>query len=405
MAERDSWATMNGSTRVVDAEDSRVAFGALLQPGASAIANSVGIINAAGTPGLVAATSPTPDVNVKVSAFRSVIRASRGMGPYIATLDGDKTLNVLGTDPADPSNARRDLIIARQTDTYYADGSTAYTVMRVKGTATGSPVDPDPTQGGLYPDYLLLARIRIGAGATTVTGAMIDDLRPARVVALGGVVPVANLTERAALPAVPGLTIYRRDKGWTEVYNSTSGTWQCQGTVTTGALADITNPFTGQLAILTTDNILYRWTGSAWNATISVVDAAAPRGIVAFGVHLGSGTVTGADTLQTERATGTVVNGRFYKITHVRSEAGASNILTMRYRYKAGATIDLAGSTEFEFHTDAPPGSYRTTTRVSFWRATFSGQITFGVSSAVNSGTATIDAVRGRQLLVEDAGL
>ncbi len=402
MAERDSWATMNGSTRVVDAEDSRVAFGALLQPGASAIANSVGIINAAGTPGLVAATSPTPDVNVKVSAFRSVIRATRGMGPYIATLDGDKTLNVLGTDPADPSNARRDLIIARQTDTYYADGSTAYTVMRVKGTATGTPTDPDPTQGGVYPDYLLLARIRIGAGATVITGAMIDDLRPPRVVALGGVVPVASVAERNALPAVPGLTVYRRDKGWTEVYN---GTWQCQGTVTTGALADITHPFTGQLAILTTDNVLYRWTGSAWVGTVSLVDGATPRGIIAFGAHVGPGTITPTEALQTERATGNVVNGRSYKITHVRSEAGASNILTVSYRYKAGPTIDFASSTVFEFHTDAPPGSYRTTTRESYWRATFTGQITFGVASRVNSGVVTIDEFRGRQLMVEDTGL
>ncbi|KFU81020.1 hypothetical protein BB31_11605 [Amycolatopsis lurida NRRL 2430] len=236
---------MNGATRVLDAEDSRVAIGALLQPGATATAKSIGIINGAGSPGLVAATSPTPDVNVRVSAFQAAVPATRGMGPYIATLDADKMLNVLGTDPADPSNARRDLIIARQTDTYYADGSTAFTVLRVKGTPGGSPVDPDPTAGGLYPDYLPLARIRIAAGATTVTAAMLDDLRPPRIVALGGVVPVASVTERAALPAVPGLTIYRRDKGWTEVYNSTSGTWQCQGTVTTGALSDITDPYAG----------------------------------------------------------------------------------------------------------------------------------------------------------------
>ncbi|WP_414943302.1 hypothetical protein [Amycolatopsis sp. cmx-11-32] len=405
MAERDSWATMNGSTRVVDAEDSRVAFGALLQPGATATAKSVGIINAAGTPGLVAATTPTPDVNVKVSAFQAAIPAARGMGPYIATLDTDKTLNVLGTDPADPSNARRDLIIARQTDTYYGDGSTAYTVMRVKGTAAGSPVDPDPTQGGLYPDYLLLARIRVGAGATTITGAMLDDLRPARVVSLGGVVPVANLTERAALPAVPGLTIYRRDKGWTEVYNSTLGTWQCQGTVTAGALADITHPFAGQLAILTTDNILYRWTGSAWNATISLVNAAAPRGVVAYGAHTGAGGTSTSELMQPEIATGNVVSGRRYRIIHKRSEAGSSNIASFRYRFKAGSSIDLAGSTAIELQTDALPGSFKTTTRETLWVAPLTGQVTFGLSAFVNSGTGTIDTGRIREVLVEDIGI
>lgn len=38
--------------------------------------------------------------------------------------------------------------------------------------------------------------------------------------------------------------------------------------VSTGALANITSPTTGQLAFLTTDNMLYRWTGAAWLAVL-----------------------------------------------------------------------------------------------------------------------------------------
>lgn len=132
-------------------------------------------------------------------------------------------------------------------------------MIRVQGTPSGSPADPSLAS---FPDHILLARVRVTAGATTVTNAMIDDLRPPWTVAAGGVLPVQSATARTALTAHQGFTIYRIDKGWTEVHDGTA--WRVQGFVKTAALADITDPVTGQMCLLTTDNMIYRWNGSAW---------------------------------------------------------------------------------------------------------------------------------------------
>lgn len=59
-----------------------------------------------------------------------------------------------------------------------------------------------------------------------------------------------------------GLTIWRTDKKWLETYDGTA--WRTNHYQVTTALADITNPITGQRALLTTDGFEYRWNGSAW---------------------------------------------------------------------------------------------------------------------------------------------
>ena len=65
-----------------------------------------------------------------------------------------------------------------------------------------------------------------------------------------------------------GYTIYRTDKDFHETYDG--ALWRVIGTQTVAALADITNPKTGQLALLTTDNFLYRWSGSTWIAVLNL---------------------------------------------------------------------------------------------------------------------------------------
>lgn len=78
-----------------------------------------------------------------------------------------------------------------------------------------------------------------------------------------GTVIVANQATRDAITTkYDGMQVWRQDKDWTEVYDGAA--WRVQGIVSVAALADITNPFTGQMALLTTDNVVYRWNGSAW---------------------------------------------------------------------------------------------------------------------------------------------
>src|SRR4051794_17171004 len=95
MAERDSWATMNGATRIVDAEDTRLATGALWTPGSTLVAGRQGIRPGPGAPFKVAATTPTPGANVTVQLGQMLITATRGFGAYVATLDATKTVAIL----------------------------------------------------------------------------------------------------------------------------------------------------------------------------------------------------------------------------------------------------------------------------------------------------------------------
>lgn len=266
MAERDSWAVQGtGSTRVVDAEDARYATAALLTPGSTAVSARQGIRPGPNTPFKVAATG-TPGINVTVQAGQSVMTATRATvasPSYIQTMDAVKTLAILDV-PADPSNQRNDLVIATQSDIYYSDGTTQYIVRRVLGTASASPVDPSLAA---FPDNILLARVRVAAGVTTIDNAHIDDLRPGWVVALGGLLPVADATARAAITApYDGQQIYRQDRDWVEVYDGTA--WRVQGIAVCASTTDrdaiITSPYTGQFAVTTDTGMLYRRTASGW---------------------------------------------------------------------------------------------------------------------------------------------
>lgn len=260
---RDPWAVMDGSTRKVDAEDARVAIGGLWTPGSSAVNTLQGLRPGPGDPGKVAQTG-TASINVLVNSFQGLVTATRGAGGYIVTEPAQLTVPILDI-PADPSNQRNDLIIYRQADTYYGDGATLSGVIRVQGNPSGTPSDPSLAA---YPDHILLARVRVTANTPTITNAMIDDLRPPWIVGAGGVQPIRTLTERATLSHWAGRTIYRIDKGWEEVSDGTA--WRIRGLVTVTALADVTDPYTGQLVYLTTDSVIYRWSGSAWVMAIPV---------------------------------------------------------------------------------------------------------------------------------------
>lgn len=261
MATRDPWAVMDGATRKVDAEDARVAIGALWTPGATAITARQGLRPGPGSPGLVAQTG-TPGPNVTVNACQYTMTASRGAGPYIGTETTQATIPILDV-PADPSNQRNDLIIIRQSDTYYSDGSTVGGPIRVQGTPSGTPADPSLAA---YPDHIQLARIRVTAGAATITTSMIDDLRPGWVVALGGMLPVESQAVRDTLTGWSGSHIYRRDRHWVEIHDGTA--WRVRGLAICSSNADrdsaITSPYTGQMAFTSDTNRLWIRRASAW---------------------------------------------------------------------------------------------------------------------------------------------
>ncbi|MFF4033336.1 hypothetical protein ACFYZ2_26905 [Streptomyces sviceus] len=214
--ERDSGWISGG---VVDAEDARLATGVFAAPGPSPVQARSGIRPATGDPGRVQATA-TVSGKVTVAPFQGVIQGTRASatGAYLVTLAQQKTLDVLGTNPADPSNPRHDLVVARQRDAQYGDAGTGMTVELVKGTAAATPTDPQVTG-----DFIPLARIRVAKNASSVTAPDIDDLRP-WTAAAGGILRVWGEGGRPTYP-YSGMYIHRWDTNHLEWYDSTAG-WQ-----------------------------------------------------------------------------------------------------------------------------------------------------------------------------------
>jgi hypothetical protein len=214
-AERDSGWISGG---VVDAEDARLATGVLAAPGAGPIQSRSGIRPADGNPGQVRALS-TPSKEVTVQPFQAVIQGTRATaaGPYLATLDTVKTVDVLASGPADSSNERRDLIVARQFDPQYGDNRTGMVVERVQGQPAATPTDP------VVPgDHLKLARVRVRAGTTTITANDLTDLRTFTG-AVGGVLLARNATDRPVNP-YQGLYVHRLDTNRLEMW--TGAAWR-----------------------------------------------------------------------------------------------------------------------------------------------------------------------------------
>lgn len=268
MAERNSWAVSDSPNGVITTEDARIAVSALMQTGPSPSTSRNGIRPGVGDPGNVAAAAPTPNKTVTVQPFQMFMRAGRGTGSYVQTLDAVKTLDLLTANPAHASNARYDLIVAQQSDKFYGDDTNAFVVRQIVGTPSGTPADPTVPGSA---DVFLLARVRIAAGATTITADMIDDLRPGWTVGLGGLIPVRNAAERDGTASFAGVQAYRQDRRWVEVHDGTA--WRIPNIPVCSSLADITavitNPYLGQWVFNTGDNLLYRWNGSGWVGSIA----------------------------------------------------------------------------------------------------------------------------------------
>jgi hypothetical protein len=272
MADRNPlWVSHTGG--VVTTDDARIGLSAVWTPGSSNVNARSGLrpagATAAVSPGLVAQQT-VADKTVKVNAFQATIPASRATGSFIVTLDAVKNIDLLTAHPAHASLQRNDLIVAQVSDETF-DSANGFSVFPVVGTPSGTPTDPvvNTTNGAPTnsPDYIVLARVRVTAGALTITTAMIDDLRPPWMVALGGVLPIKSAGDRATLTPYEGMTIWRADRVWLETYSVPLGGWIVQGPVVCSTAADfasaVTTPYIGQRVYLSTPRAYYRWDGAA----------------------------------------------------------------------------------------------------------------------------------------------
>jgi hypothetical protein len=168
----------------------------------------------------------TPNMTVLVSAGGAFIRGtqSSNQGAYHVWNDASQSLTI-ATSAAQPRN---DLIIAYVRDQSYSGSSSDAQLAVVAGTPAASPSDPSLSA---YPNALVLARVVVAASTSTITTAMITDLRP-----------LAN-----QLNKVPSFA---------SVAARTTA---------------IPSPYNGQMAYQTNDSTLYGYNGSSWVPFTSLV--------------------------------------------------------------------------------------------------------------------------------------
>lgn len=118
----------------------------------------------------------------------------------------DATLNVPIT-PADPSNPRNTLVIARVRDSFYSGTDNDAQIIAVDGTPAASPADPDLVALG-YTNYLVLARIVVPAAAPSILTAYITNI--ALWATPAGTTLICTSTTRPTTPPT-GTKIYETD--------------------------------------------------------------------------------------------------------------------------------------------------------------------------------------------------
>lgn len=114
------------------------------------------------------------DLSVDVASGTILIQGNSVSNQGLYHVVNDAVTNVLVPTPH-ATLARRDLLIVKVRDSFYAGAQNDAVFEVVQGDA-GSASDPDPYALG-HRSYWVLARIRVPAGATSITDTVIDDLR------------------------------------------------------------------------------------------------------------------------------------------------------------------------------------------------------------------------------------
>ena len=190
----------------------RNATAAMLGAPAAAVSPAAQILTAGGSHGVVGAgdlavtQNGTPNMSVNVAAGRAFIRgtetASLNQGAYGFFNDGVVNLAVAASDPTNP---RRDLVVAQVRDANYAGAANDARLAVITGTPAAVPSDPT-----IPANCLVLARIAVAAGSTSVLNAAITDLRT-RASSLGGIQVCTSTTRPSGASLYSGLEIWETD--------------------------------------------------------------------------------------------------------------------------------------------------------------------------------------------------
>jgi hypothetical protein len=169
-------------------------------------------------------------MGVQVTPFRAWVDGgtSDAQGGYPFILDATKTLTL---SDGHATLSRTDTIaVVVHEDAFDGSGLTDATVVVVAGTP-GSGAPALPATAVPLRDVIVPAGLSTGTGGLA-SGNLSTDRR-AYLAGTGGVVTVTGATQRAALGALAGQTVYRQDTGLYEFYDGT--TWDTYMKVVTPA--------------------------------------------------------------------------------------------------------------------------------------------------------------------------
>lgn len=278
------------------AEETRLMLGGMLGTVTGSFSGGVassdpahGVVNQGD---LAVTQNGTPNMSVNVSAGGAFIRGTQSANQGAYHVWNDATVN-LSVTAADPTNGRRDLVIAQVRDAYYSGATNDARITIVTGTPAASPSDPSLAA---FPNALVLARITVAALDTAINTADITSLHT-----------LANVENQ-----IP-------------VFSSTTLRNQF-----------IPVPYNGQSVYLTSDNSTYTYNGSAW---------------IRDGFSVSGATWTPALTATTTNPN--IGTAGFFETSGVYSQTG--NIVTGWCRIAAGSGAAVnAGSGTYEISLPVP---------------------------------------------------
>lgn len=174
------------------------------------------------------------NMSVDVAIGRAAVLgddAATTQGVYHVWNDAVKNLTIAASDPTNP---RKDIVIARVRDAFYSGATNAWALEVVSGTPAASPAEP-----ALPNNAIKLAVVAIAASATSIVNANITDARP-RAAALSAPI-VCTASTRPGSPYA-GMQIFETDTGKALTYDGSG--WCLPKNVAGGEVdnATITTP-------------------------------------------------------------------------------------------------------------------------------------------------------------------
>lgn len=340
------------------AEETRLMLGGMLRASTGSFAGGVassdpahGVVRSSD---LAVTQNGTPNMSVNVAVGGCFIRGTQNANQGAYHLWNDGTVN-LAISAADATNPRRDLIIAQVRDLNYSGSDKDARILVVTGTAAASPSDPSLTS---FPNALVLARVAVAAGASSIVTANITDLRT-----------IANV--RGQVPEFP--------------------------TSAARSIA-IPSPYNGQLSTITaTDatNGIEQYNGTAWRMPWNM-----PWGYVTNGILTGPVGAAGLNwsTPFTWNGTGVVANRRYLLQAFCNCEPANLGQINLAI----GPTVGSSAQGNVAYYANGT--SWIAGLSIAGVFTTTAGSMTRYVSTRMSSGAGGLNVLAGSTFQIMDIG-